>query len=35
MSTTSQTPRPRPSGWTSARLSAVVEAAYLRELASR
>ena len=35
MSTTIKKPRPRPSGLSSARLSAVVEAAYLLELASR
>ncbi len=35
MSTTAKTPRPRPVVLSSARLSAVVEAAYLLELASR
>jgi hypothetical protein len=35
MSTTAKTPCPRPISLSSARLSAVVQAAYLLELASR
>jgi hypothetical protein len=35
MSTITQIPRPRPTNLTSARLSAIVQAAYLLELASR